>query len=266
MIFSKDDSFDFTVGDINFVIHREPNAEWKLTGRKNENYIMVAVISGAALYTDGESSFQVNEGDILFFRRDECHSAVSCRDNPWSFMTVKFDIIPLGDTSSSLEKIPTVTKSNRFPEYIRLFTKLDAEWNSRSTGSPIKCRSIICNLLYLLIHELAEDANLTSAEKKVIEVKNFLTENYAKSFSTESLAAMAGISNSHFRMLFKSLVGESPLQFQNRLRIAKACELLQSGVCNVTECAYSVGFSDIYYFSRLFKKITGLAPTKYIEN
>ncbi len=41
--------------------------------------------------------------------------------------------------------------------------------------------------------------------------------------------------------------------------------VLRSGECNVTEAAYTVGLSDIYYFSRLFKKLTGITPSSYTK-
>ena len=98
------------------------------------------------------------------------------------------------------------------------------------------------------------------------QIKNLIAENHARTFSAEILAETVGLSCSHFRALFKKKTGESVIQFQNRLKIAKACDLLKSGSCNVTEAAYATGFSDVYYFSRLFKKITGQSPSHYLKN
>ena len=76
---------------------------------------------------------------------------------------------------------------------------------------------------------------------------------------------MTGLSSSHFRMLFKEFTGLSAVQFQNRLKIDKAKDLILSGSCNVTEAASAVGFDNVYYFSRLFRKLTGKNPSEYLN-
>ena len=82
-------------------------------------------------------------------------------------------------------------------------------------------------------------------------------------FSATELAKRSGFSPSYFRALFKEANGLSPLQYQNQIKINRAKELLLSGEYNVTETAESLGFNNIYYFSRLFKKLTGIPPSEY---
>ncbi|HHV97854.1 MAG TPA: helix-turn-helix transcriptional regulator [Clostridiaceae bacterium] len=50
------------------------------------------------------------------------------------------------------------------------------------------------------------------------------------------------------------------------IKINKAKDLLLSGECNVSEAAFSVGFENVHYFSRTFKKITGVNPSKYLKS
>lgn len=57
----------------------------------------------------------------------------------------------------------------------------------------------------------------------------------------------------------------SPVEYINKLRIKKACELLKSGMYTVSEAAEKTGFTNVYYFSRIFKSITGVNPKKMIE-
>ena len=54
------------------------------------------------------------------------------------------------------------------------------------------------------------------------------------------------------------------MQFQNKLKIDKAKDLIISHSCNITEAAEAVGFSDVYYFSRMFRKITGKNPSEFL--
>lgn len=261
------DPFNFTVGNIEFVVFKESDPYWKmdrLTPRTH--YSLALACEGAATYETEGGLFHVKGGDVLFFRKGENRSAESSNEDPWAFITVVFDLIPLGKNPlEDIDVIPTVTAVRDLPTYTRIFQELLEQWSLRDEGALLRCRSLICELLCLLIRE-AKRADVASPRSEAIDrVKNLLAENYTKAFRIEELATLAGLSPSHFRALFKQQTGETVLQFQNRLRIAKACDLLRSGTCNVTEAAYATGFADVYYFSRLFKKITGRSPSRYLE-
>jgi YesN/AraC family two-component response regulator len=63
--------------------------------------------------------------------------------------------------------------------------------------------------------------------------------------------------------MFKQSTGRTFVDYLNRLRIEKAVSLLNQGVCNVTEAVMSVGFDDVNYFSRVFKKYMKRSPESY---
>lgn len=69
----------------------------------------------------------------------------------------------------------------------------------------------------------------------------------------------------YFRKLFREAYGISPLKFINQLRIKRAKKLLKTGYYRVGESATLSGFDDMKYFSTVFKKSVGLAPTEYLE-
>ena len=84
-----------------------------------------------------------------------------------------------------------------------------------------------------------------------------MRENIRESYTLDQLSVLSGLSSSHFRALFKERTGMTAVQFQNHLKIDRAKDLILSRDCNVTEAAYAVGFNDVYYFSRMFRKLTG---------
>ena len=63
--------------------------------------------------------------------------------------------------------------------------------------------------------------------------------------------------------MFKEQTGYPPLQYINKLRIERAKQLLADAGLSVSECAETLGFTDVNYFSRLFRKFTGVSPSKY---
>ena len=91
----------------------------------------------------------------------------------------------------------------------------------------------------------------------------FIDYNYSRSIDVDDIAANVGISRSHLYRLFMKHISVPPNEYLTRYRIQKASLLLESSNLSVGEAAYSTGFSDQLYFSRVFKKYKGLSPSQY---
>lgn len=76
-------------------------------------------------------------------------------------------------------------------------------------------------------------------------------------------AVIAGLSTAYFRKLFVEVMGTTPLDYLHKIRIKKAKEMLKSDYGSITDIAHSLGYLNIYGFSRDFKKYTGVPPSKY---
>ena len=83
--------------------------------------------------------------------------------------------------------------------------------------------------------------------------------------SVDDLAREMALSRSVFFRKIKALVGQSPINFLQTIRIKRAIQLMQSRNFSIAEVAYKVGYADPKYFSRSFKKITGKSPSVYIK-
>lgn len=92
-----------------------------------------------------------------------------------------------------------------------------------------------------------------------------MREAYTVPFDAQKVALAVGVSPAQLRTLFKRWVGESPLQFHTGYRIEQAQKLLDQQSMAIYEIAYHVGFEDAQYFARVFKKVTGLTPTQYLN-
>jgi transcriptional regulator GlxA family with amidase domain len=70
----------------------------------------------------------------------------------------------------------------------------------------------------------------------------------------------------HLRRLFRETTGRTPLYYLSELRVAEAKRLLKDSGLGVKQVAERVGIPDPYYFSRVFKKVTGWRPSAYLRN
>jgi AraC-like DNA-binding protein len=98
---------------------------------------------------------------------------------------------------------------------------------------------------------------------KVARSIAYMAEHINRPLKVATLAAMANISSSHFFALFKQRTGCPPMDYFTRLRMRHACLLLDSTSARVKEIAAALGYDDPFYFSRVFKSLSAVAPVHY---
>ena len=95
------------------------------------------------------------------------------------------------------------------------------------------------------------------------EALSHLERNIQNAVNLEELANIAHMSRRSFLRIFQSATGTSPLAWLIERRIERACGMLRHSDKRVTEIAFEVGFNDSNYFTRQFRKTTGLSPREY---
>lgn len=100
-------------------------------------------------------------------------------------------------------------------------------------------------------------------EGRILKSIRHMKDSLAENLTLEELARVATLSVPHYSSLFKSHTGSSPLRFFTRLRLQKACELIEDSNQTVQSIAYELGFNDPFYFGRIFKKFIGVSPSQY---
>lgn len=100
-------------------------------------------------------------------------------------------------------------------------------------------------------------------DQKIVRSIAFMSRHLNERIKLTELAEMAGLSSSYFWALFKQKTGCAPVDFLIRLRMHQACHLLNSTNLKVKAIAAALGYTDSFYFSRLFKSVHGIAPAKY---
>ena len=98
------------------------------------------------------------------------------------------------------------------------------------------------------------------AERRCLEL---MRARLAEDISLDDLAAEAQLSPFHFARMFKQSVGVPPRVYLTRLRVEKACELLEMNDLSVTEIALEVGYSSSQVLARVFAKHRHMSPTDY---
>lgn len=120
----------------------------------------------------------------------------------------------------------------------------------------------VCAVLEERAHSFTEqerDGQQSTFER----VLAYMRENYMRPMSLEEVASACYLTQNYLSSLLKKRAGMSFLQYRNYLRITEAKRKIRAKNSTITEIAYAVGFNDLNYFSRTFKKIVGVTPQEY---
>ncbi|SDB24519.1 Helix-turn-helix domain-containing protein [Pseudobutyrivibrio sp. YE44] len=112
--------------------------------------------------------------------------------------------------------------------------------------------------LYSEEQELSYNARLI-----LKDAMEYINEHYKEDISLQDVAGVIGYSDVYFCKIFKQHLGKSFIVFLNELRIDKAKQLLEKPAINIKDVCFDVGYRDANYFTRVFKRLTGMTPSEY---
>ncbi|OMF37823.1 AraC family transcriptional regulator [Paenibacillus sp. FSL H8-0548] len=122
-------------------------------------------------------------------------------------------------------------------------------------------------IMYQLFDALSSNKNKQSLSFQsagwLQKAKDYLETHYAEGISIGSVADYVGVDRTHFSKQFNKAYGLSPMKFVQRLRMNEAILLLKQTDYKLAEIAQSVGYPDLFSFSKAFKKQIGVSPAIY---
>ena len=124
------------------------------------------------------------------------------------------------------------------------------------------------SLLFLLLHQIPADTwRNRNLDTRVINGIRHMEENITQvEIANASLAEKGGMSVNAYARIFKEQTGYSPRKYLQKMRIEKACNLLHHSDLSIEQIASACGFSDRYYFTRLFSRTKGISPGVFRRN
>lgn len=146
---------------------------------------------------------------------------------------------------------------------LRLFKASCDAWEKKK---PL-CRLEIMKNLYSVIHIMANESlrsyTPSAIHKKLLPAEEKIKKSFTDpDLSVYELAELCGVSAAYFRKIFSKVHQQSPKDYICSLRIDKAKAMLAGGF-SVSDTAFACGYTDPCYFSREFKRKTGIPPSEY---
>lgn len=236
------------------------------TFRRDDRYA-----DGVVFYVKGGHEHKMDSGedsvsapsDVLYLPYGSSYSS-RVVERGVEYYQVDFSVYKDGARVSLLDKA-RVIHSPDSSEYLPHFREIYTLYTTRPHAYKLRAASHLLDLISMLVREPEEDAATAEARRKIEKTVRYLNTHYAEWTTTKQLAAISDISISRLEKNFLTATGMTPIAYRNKLRIEHAKMLLIGGF-TISHVAERVGFSDLYYFSKAFKRHTGISPGKYAKS
>ncbi len=233
-----------------------------------DHYLIHCIISGHGVFTCKNKQYHLAAGDGFLVVPSQIISYSADKVDPWEYCWVAFngaDAKRLMEQTGLLEREPVFHYGS--DSHLQ---DLIMNINNTSGFDPSAEARMESALLLFLAALIDHFGRVPLPHKNGFEYVQkaikYIDYNYSGNISINSIAASVGVSRSHLYRLFMQHISMPPNEYLMRYRISKAAALLDTRQLTVGEAAYSTGFSDQLYFSRVFKKYMGIPPSRYMEN
>lgn len=230
-----------------------------------DHYLIHYILSGRGVVSFNGKEHRLSVGDGFLVVPSQLVAYSADKNEPWTYSWVGFN----GSDAKRLMEQTGLLDGEPFFHYDtdnRLERLLTDVCNASGSSPSEEARMESGLLLFLaaLMDQFGKPVQpRESGYEYVKKAIKFIDYNYSGDITVGSMAASAGISRSHLYRLFMQYISMPPNEYLMRYRIGKAAGLLESGNLTVGEAAYSTGFSDQLYFSRVFRKYMGVPPSRY---
>ncbi len=234
-------------------------------GRSLSEYQVIYITSGRGVFEANARTRVVVPGTILFLFPGVRHFYKPEYEIGWTEYWVGFRG-PYADTLRAQGFLSPEKPLYGVGLQNRLLSLYEQIFDLVRTQRPLYQPRAGSLILTLIAEILAHERRVTQydASEPLVEKARFLMEeNLYGEINLHGIAGTLGVSVAHLNEVFKSYTSMTPYQFYISVKIRRAKELLEPGDLSIKEVAFRLGFSDQYYFSRLFRKKVGLPPSRW---
>lgn len=230
-------------------------------------HIIIYCIEGKGWIEMDKKRIDVRPSQFIIIPADTPHKYLSDEKDPWTIYWIHFK----GEIASYIvELLLQRTKNNLLhltynEARIRMFEDICLNLQKGYSGDNLRYVNMIFNhfLSSLLYEEKFNQAGTEPPDDVIAHTIGMMQQRLSGVVSLRELSAYAGLSVSHFSAVFREKTGYSPIEYFNHLKIQKACQYLMFSNATVREVAGRLGVEDQYYFSRMFSRLMGMAPSEY---
>ena len=245
-----------------------PHAEHHFRERKDgaEEYIYIYCMEGSGTIEVEGVSRTLRANQAFCIPRFRGHRYYASEKDPWTILWVHFkgtdtEYYPLEECR--LINFNSQNATNRIQFLFELlFRVLESNY---TLGNFIYISQVLEMILSETYHREKHNTTLEQ-NKHVTNVIRYMYKHLDENLTLEQVVEEFQLSKSYLNAIFQRYTQHAPMDFFISLKMKRACQLLRASDGYIYEVAQKLGYTDQYYFSRIFKKVVGMSPQEYRES
>lgn len=265
-----------TVDCNGYMPHTEPHC--------HEDFELLLFIEGSAVLHINSESYQANAGDLFVINPFDMHSLEIPADQPrFSRMVLIFDPVILEDSrypasynyiellkTEMLKYCHKITDGGDVRFISEMMSLMKKSFPETNDAALTEVRGYLCLIFARLIrinHCGGFDGGRTPEDNDFIRrIHGFIREKFSENISTEDAANAMAYNKSYFCRRFRKYFDRSFTEYLNIYRIYRAkCLMISDKDIRISQLSDAVGFNTPAFFTRIFKKYTGVLPSGYLR-
>lgn len=230
-----------------------------------EVHVLQYILSGRGTYQTATNTFALSQGQTLLIYPGEVVTYFPDPQAPWVYIWVDIG----GSEARTLLRQTGFTRekpvSPAFPreEVEPLYRRVHAAGEGLHEYDRVRANGYLQLLLSYYMEHFPGERQEDDGYRYVHSAIQYIAAAYHRPLSVERIAAFLGISRTHLYRLFRQHMAVSPGEYLARFRVQTACTMLRGSALPIKYIAYSVGYEDPLYFTKVFHRILGQTPTAY---
>lgn len=228
-----------------------------------DQYILIYCTEGKGIIEVEDQIYRLEKSDAFCIPRNVRHKYYADEKEPWSILWVHFkgentNYFPLEERK--IVHINSRHSDNRMMVLFNLlFRVLERNYTIGNFIYISQVLSLILSEIYF--REKVDESSVQ--DRHVTMVIRYMYQHLRENLTLEEISEEVQLSKSYLNAVFKAQTGKSPVEFFIHLKMQEACKLLKSTDYYIYEVSSELGYTDQYYFSRIFKKVVGVSPKDY---
>ncbi|MCD8236492.1 MAG: AraC family transcriptional regulator [Prevotellaceae bacterium] len=246
---------------------------------RQDTWELSYIIAGSGIRQIGDKSESFKSGEVVMIPPDIPHCwyferGVSGIDGKIANITITFDNKFLDNCQTAFPELHESISSLKRQRNAVKFNGSQADAiisilkSMRDKNSAERIAPMISLLLVISSDDnrrvVGKYQKKDKVQKQLKQIQIYVICNARKNITLDDAARHIGMNRASFCVFFKKVTGKTFITYLNEYRISLACRLFRRGETVISEVCFHVGFNNIPYFNRVFKRVKGMSPSQYI--